>query len=307
MGRAALAVGLAAFVLGAGAPAAAPGVLVLVSRPVPSYVATADALSAALGGGVRRVDLGGAVDAGAAALRTLAPGSTAAVVAIGTEAARACAGAAPGVPVLYAHVADPAGAGLLALADAWGISTEVAAGLAPGPVLDRVRKHLPDVRRLGVPYDPARAAAYVDAASAAAKARGLVIVPMVARAPKDVPDAWRAARPRMDALWIPPVADRAVLDGGALKFLLEEVLRDRMPIVAHLAALRERGAVLNIEVAADATGLQLAALVAKVLRGEPPAEHLVRPDGASRTFLMKGLAERLGVRALAGDGATVVP
>jgi ABC-type uncharacterized transport system substrate-binding protein len=123
-----------------------------------------------------------------------------------------------------------------------------------------------------------------------------------------VPDAWRAARARIDGLWIPPVAERALLEGGALKFLLEQVLRDRMPIVAHLPALREHGAVLSIEVSSEALGTSSAALAEKVLRGERAAAAAMWPEPAgAATFVMKGLADRLGVRALGGDGATVKP
>ncbi|HEV8320192.1 MAG TPA: ABC transporter substrate binding protein [Myxococcota bacterium] len=290
---------------GAIAAAAPPGapVLLLVSAAVAPYTATAAAVEAALRGGrgTRRVDLGGTPAAGVTALRALAPGAVGAILAVGPEAARACATAALALPVVYAQVLDPAASGITALRDAWGVSTALPASLA----LDRVRLHLPDVRRVGLVHEPGHGAAYAAGAAAEAKTRGLVLVSMPAATPKAVPDAWRAARGKIDALWLPPLADPVVYDEAARRFLLDGALRDRLPVLAHFPFLRARGPVLSVETVPDAVGAQAAALAARLAAGERPAARLVAPERAA-VYVMAGLADRLGVRVLGGGGATVV-
>jgi len=265
----------------AGAPAlAAPRVVAVVSRDLAPYQAALEGFRGAFPGEVEAVEPDDLADVGAVDL----------LLAVGPEAARACRGTTRG-PVLFVMVLSP---DKLELAGMAGVTLSV----PPAERLARVAATLPAVRRLGVPYDPARNADLVARAQAAAAGMGLQVVPLPARSPGDLPAHFR--EPAFDALWLVP--DRTVITRSTLDYLLRQAALARIPVVGFNRWFARNGAVMSVVVDYADVGRQAAARASDLLAGRWSG---VEGPRTVRTLVNLETARRIGVRVSAG-GAQVV-
>ena len=87
--------------------------------------------------------------------RQLVGAAPAVIVAISTPSAQAVVAATKDIPVVFSAVTDPVAAGLVASVDQPGANVTGVSDMAPvGDHLSLIREITPDVKRLGVPYNP---------------------------------------------------------------------------------------------------------------------------------------------------------
>jgi len=268
------------------AKAPPPRALLLLSKELKPYREAADALRARLGGRavLAEVALGGSVEAGKRALAS--PLGASLVLAVGPEAALACAAARTAAPVVYGLVLDPERHGLGG-ARWYGVSLNIPAAAR----LAALRRHLPGAARLGLFHHAERGRFRVEELGRAAAAAGLRVVGLPLAKPADLPRAYAASRRSIDALWLEP--DPAVVQREAIAFLLGRALEDALPVVGYNEWFARNGAVLSFAIDYRAVGRRMADLAGEILAGRAPAEHLVAPS--FEVLLNPKLAAKLGI------------
>ena len=180
------------------------------------------------------------------------------LVAFGTEAAEFAEKNFPAIPRV---VALAPGAQDVTTAAAYTLITpEISAELQVKWIDDT----LPDVREVGVIFDPRASQRRLDELVAAAKGREgspLEIVPIPVAAESEVPAAFTAFKKNRKStgtalLFIP---DRTVNTGGTLNYLFKETLAAAIPVIGFNSWFADNGAVLSFGVDYTAVGLQAAA------------------------------------------------
>jgi putative ABC transport system substrate-binding protein len=193
-------------------------------------------------------------------IRRLEPGL---LVAVGTDALRVASEEFPSRPLVFLMVLDAqryhSHSGPIA-----GVTLEVpAAGCIAA--LQALR---PDLRTIGVIYDPSESGLAVARLDEAAGLAGLALVARMATSARDAMSAMPDLFRECDAFIILPDATTACDPCVELAVLLS--LRHHVPLLAPSRKYIERGATAALGVDFEDVGAQAAELAARLLRGDVP-------------------------------------
>jgi putative ABC transport system substrate-binding protein len=271
---------------------ARPRVVVLVSSGAGAYAEAAAAVRRALETRTPRARLEtmSADQAGSGALGS----GVALVVAVGAQAARQALLHAPGRPMVYAMVLEPAELGLPRPGETPSIAvTGVTMQVSPEEQFLALKEIAPRVVRVGVLYDPAASAEQVRRAQQAARTHGLHLVPQPVRSEGDVLGAARLLAPQVDALWA--IADPTVLTPSNARALILLALRARKPFFAMTEGYVRSGALAALAADPQEVGRRAGELASRLLAGTPA--HDLRPERPPRLalFINRASATHLGL------------
>lgn len=216
------------------------------------------------------------------------------VFAIGAEALEAAANKSA-APILYAmvpstHKVPGAAKGIPMLVE-------------PVPQLQAAKALLPEMKKVGVLFDPSRSGPLVEECEAAARAAGVTLVKAQVTARSEIAGATRALMDQVDLLWLLP--DPTVVSGETFKFLVQTSLSMKVPLLGFSGAIAKAGALVSTDVELPQMGKAAAQAARRVIGGgalqvEPPAPGIV---------INGKTAELLGVsipKALLERGARVI-
>lgn len=182
------------------------------------------------------------------------------IFALGTPAAEWASEAFRQVPMVATMVLSRQA--LEALPNTTGIALE----FQPATQLEWMRRLLPNVKRIGVLYDPSQNQPWIDLASREARKLGLNLVPIAVRDPRELPAGLRALDREADVLWALP--DRTVYSNKTLRQVLLSSFHSKIPLVGLSNAWVEAGAIYALDRDYAALGQQSGAMAIRVLSGE---------------------------------------
>ncbi len=216
-------------------------------------------------------DLQGDLERGRKQARRLRASDASIVMAVGIKAALAAKLEILDIPVIYCLVLDPDKYDLRA-PNLSGISLDVPLQQQ----LSTMRTVLPQLKRIGVLFDPAKSERYVQTASAVAKQQGLELVAHSVSSERELPPALRMLLPTVDALWLVP--DTTVLSDESLPFILQESLEANRPVFGFSPEFVKRGALLSLSVNYKEIGKQAARLSKQLLDRQVTAPVRAVPE-----------------------------
>ncbi len=227
------------------------------------------------------------------------------VFAIGIWALQVAAEHAGTLPVVYAMVLNPPSILPPGAKNVTGASMNV-----PVDQTLRVVKQLgPQVRRVGVVYDPSKTGYLVKRADAVARDEGLVLIAKEVRSSKDAIAALDALQEEgIDVLWILP--DETNLGQPVVQQMLLVSYRKKIPLFGISENHAQMGALLSLSFASsEDIGKQAAELANSILAGKAPAD--VPYTTARQVHLTVNLkaAQKLGMvipPSLVGMANTVI-
>lgn len=191
------------------------------------------------------------------------------LVAFGTEAAQFAEQNFPEIPRVVALAP-----GAEAVSPNGTPCTVITPEISPDLQVRWIDDTLPDVKSVGVIFDPRASQRRMDELVASAKQRpngGLEIVPIPVSSESEVPAAFHAfkkgRKPEETALLFIP--DRTVSSGGTLSYLFKESLAAAIPVVGFNSWFADNGAVLSFAIDYAAVGTQ-AASAARALPVDGP-------------------------------------
>ena len=215
------------------------------------------------------------------------PGDLKAVVAFGSRAAAFEYPAGAKVIYLLSPGYTPRNAG--------GRFTAVSALPEPAQAVEAYKKLQPGLKRLAVFISKTSRSSYIAELSAAAKPRGVVIIPVALGGPGEFPDKLRALAGKTDAFWLLP--EPALIDKTSLLVLADFSCSNKLPFYAPSGGLSEMGAAAAFAPGLDAVGAAAAAALEKALSGGPLPETIYVPHSEmtiNGAFIKKcGLPVRL--------------
>ncbi|MBS2031852.1 MAG: hypothetical protein JST54_28405 [Deltaproteobacteria bacterium] len=155
--------------------------------------------------------------------------------------------------------------------DLSGTITGVPLEADPSAALTDLREVLPQAHKVGVVYDPAASALWVDRARKAADNAGLQLVLKAVLGGAQARDAVEGMASGLDALWLPP--DPKLYSRELSAYLLGMASERRLPLVGFLESFTQAGALASVSPNYADTGDRAGKLAAELLA--KPAEKRV--------------------------------
>ncbi len=235
--------------------------------------------------------------------------NVAVIVPISTPSAQAALTATSTIPIVFSAVTDPVAAGLVTNPARPGGNITGVSDLTPVAAhVDLMLEIVPTIRRIGVLYNPAEANAVVlvNLLKAAAAGLGLTVVEATAANSAAVQAAAASLVGRVDAIYVP--TDNTIVSAlGAVVGVAEDA---NIPLFAGDTNSVTGGVIASIGFDYYEHGKQTGRMVARVLRGESPANIPVEFATGGQLFVNVGAAARMGVTIPAtviARATTVIP
>jgi putative ABC transport system substrate-binding protein len=216
------------------------------------------------------------------------------IVAISTPSAQAAAAATKDIPIVFTAVTAPVEAGLVADLNHPGGNVTGLSDLSPlAQHLNLILEISPEVKRLGIPYNPgeANAVTLVRLMTTYAQDRGLEVVEATASKSADVVAAARTLVGQADAIYVP--TDNTVV--SALESLIVVARQAKVPVFSGDTDSVARGCIGSIGFDYFQVGVQTGKIVARVLNGEKPGDIPIEVASGTDLVLNPAAAESFGV------------
>jgi len=193
------------------------------------------------------------------------------------------------IPVVYLMVLNPQ-----SILSGEKNITGVSMNIPPDKQLHTLRKALPEMKRIGLLYDPKRTGSFVRAARNAAGRIGITPVAIEVHSSREVPSSLHAMRGKIDIFWMLP--DLTVITPETVELFLLLSLEDRIPILTFSEKYVEMGALLAIGIDALDIGRQAGEMANGILSGKDGGG--MKPVDARKAVISVNLkvARKLGIR-----------
>jgi putative ABC transport system substrate-binding protein len=211
------------------------------------------------------------------------------IVTVGTEATQVVSEHTTHTPIVFSMVvhAETLIAGDKPLV---GASMEV----PPLEQLRLLRALLPNARRVGLIYNPARHLPLaIERRREAARQLGLELAVEVANDVTEIPLRLRTLLPTIDAFWLIP--DETTLAPEMVRHIMLETLRVRVPVLAPSWAFMEEGALLAVACDYRDVGRQAGEWAVQLLTRQPLGPTRVVEARTIRLYLNLRIAKTLGI------------
>jgi putative ABC transport system substrate-binding protein len=211
------------------------------------------------------------------------------IIAIGADALGKVR-AIKDIPIVYLMVFNPQ----VIIREGNENITGISMNVAPEYQFSTMRKVMPDLKRLGILYDPAKSGQLVEMAREAAEGTGIELLAKEVRSPKNVPAALNSMKGKIGALWIQP--DATVVTPETIECMLLFSLGNQIPIFAFSDQYVEMGAFISMDIDPYQSGKQAGELVNQLLAGAA-VESIAGAD-ARRALVTINLrvAKKLGIQ-----------
>lgn len=210
------------------------------------------------------------------------------IVTIGPEALLFAWSAYPGetVPKVYCMVLNP-----LKLLDEVNIPAGTGCGVAlnvpPDRQLRTFGRYLPELRRIGLIYNPRQNALVAHAADMAASLQGLEIHHLQVASRADILSVLERSWSGIDALWMIP--DSTVASESLIRFIIKEAIANNVAVLGFNRFFTESGAALALARNYEAIGRQAAELMLTRLTGHPCTSVVPLYDVLVNTDVLKAV------------------
>ncbi|RBW43621.1 ABC transporter permease [Psychromonas sp. B3M02] len=216
------------------------------------------------------------------------------IVAIATPSAQAAVSVSRDIPVVFSAVTDPIGAKLVqTLEQPGGNVTGLSDMVNVKQHLELIKEFVPNLKTLGVPYNPgeANSVSSVAALKEAAAEMGIKVIESAAPKSSDVMIASKQLVGKVDAIYCP--IDNTII--SAVESVIKVGIDAQIPVFAGDTDTVARGAVAAVGYNYFDLGRQTGDIVVSILDGEKPGAIDVKLAKGTDLFVNPKMAERMGV------------
>ncbi len=209
------------------------------------------------------------------------------ILAIGTKALRTALDTR-GIPVVQVLVVNPGQ--LLKNIDKKRRVSGVSLAVPPGRQLDEINKYLPEVKRIGLIYDPHRSGEQVSQLQSIKTETVFTFLPT--REAAQVPGLIQSLQGKTDLLWMLP--DLTVTNQKTLKSYILFSIENKIPLLTFSEKILKQGATLAVTFDLEKMAVQAAELaVQMLLNNSSGLPHEVPPH--VKTVVNYKMAEKLDI------------
>ncbi|MGG6376022.1 ABC transporter substrate-binding protein [Vibrio cholerae] len=216
------------------------------------------------------------------------------LVGIATPTAQALVSATKTIPIVFTAVTDPVGAKLVKQLEQPGKNVTGLSDLSPVEQhVELIKEILPDVKSIGVVYNPgeANAVSLMELLKLSAAKHGIKLVEATALKSADVQSATQAIAEKSDVIYA--LIDNTV--ASAIEGMIVAANQAKTPVFGAATSYVERGAIASLGFDYYQIGVQTADYVAAILEGKEPGSLDVQVAKGSDLVINKTAAEQLGI------------
>lgn len=217
------------------------------------------------------------------------------IVAIATPSAQAAVTASSSIPVVFSAVTDPLAAKLIPrLKKPGGNVTGLSDMANLKEHLELIRAFIPDLKSLGIPYNPGETNSVSMLASIKIEAAkmGIKIVEATAPRSSDVMIATKQLVGKVDAIYCP--IDNTII--SAVESVVKVGIDAQIPVFAGDTDTVARGAVAAVGYDYFDLGRQTGEIVVRILKGEKPGSIDVKMAKGTNLFVNPKMAAMMGIK-----------
>jgi putative tryptophan/tyrosine transport system substrate-binding protein len=192
------------------------------------------------------------------------------------------------IPIIYCMVLNPS-----PLVGNEDNITGISMNVAPEKQLTFLHKVLPDLKKIGIVYNPGKSGAFLEKARAAAQKTDIRLVSIKVEQAKDFPRALESLPRDIDAYWMLP--DSIVTTPEAVEALILFSIRTKIPVFTFSDKYLRLGAFMSLELNTFDLGKQ-AGEMAKKIRSGTAAKDIPRAFADQATInINHAVAAKLGI------------
>ena len=217
------------------------------------------------------------------------------IVAIATPSAQAAVTASSSIPVVFSAVTDPLAAKLVPTLEKPGGNVTGLSDMANlKEHLELIKSFIPNVKTLGIPYNPGEANSVSMLASMKVEAGKMGITIVEAAAPKssDVMIATKQLVGKVEAIYCP--IDNTII--SAVESVVKVGIDAGIPVFAGDTDTVARGAVAAVGYDYFDLGRQTGDIVVRILKGEKPGNIDVKMAKGTNLYVNPKMAAMMGVQ-----------
>ncbi len=192
------------------------------------------------------------------------------------------------IPIVYSMVLNPQSV----ISDEKNI-TGISMSIDPEKQLSAIREILPEVKNIGLLYDPDNMDYFVKKAGDSAALEGIGLTAKKVRSSKKVPETLKKMKGHIDAFWMLP--DITVITPETIEFLFLFSIKNRIPVITFSDKYLKMGALLSLGIDSHDIGRQAGDMTRKILMQTEP-KQIPRVNARKiTTKINKKTAEKLGI------------
>lgn len=217
------------------------------------------------------------------------------IVAIATPSAQAAVSATKTIPVVFSAVTDPLGAKLIpTLKKPGGNVTGLSDMANLKEHLALIKEFIPNLKAVGIPYNPgeANSVSMLASAKVEAKKMGIKIVESAAPKSSDVMIAAKQLVGKVDAIYCP--IDNTII--SAAESVVRVGMDAQVPVFAGDTSTVVRGAIAAVGYDYFDLGRQTGEVVVRILKGEKPGSIDVKVAKGTDLHVNPKMAKRMGIK-----------
>ncbi len=195
---------------------------------------------------------------------------------------------ATNLPIVYTMVLNPE-----SVIDGKKNITGVSLNIAPHKFLRAIRDIVPDLKRVGLTFDPRKSISMVEETWFSAKSMGIKLTARKAYLPENVPGIISKMSKKMDVYLM--LQDLTVTSPETVKFLMESSFKDNFPVFAFSSKYAVMGALASLQTDEFDIGKQAAAKAKKIFSGTNPEDVPQSPPRKVILTINLKTAKKLGI------------
>jgi len=217
------------------------------------------------------------------------------IVAIATPSAQAAVSATKTIPVVFSAVTDPLSAKLIPTFKKPGGNVTGLSDMANlKEHLALIKEFIPNLKAVGIPYNPgeANSVSMLASAKVEAKKMGIKIVESAAPKSSDVMIAAKQLVGKVDAIYCP--IDNTII--SAAESVVRVGMDAQVPVFAGDTSTVVRGAIAAVGYDYFDLGRQTGEVVVRILKGEKPGSIDVKVAKGTDLHVNPKMAQRMGIK-----------
>jgi len=217
------------------------------------------------------------------------------VLAIATPSAQTAANVLKNTPVLITAVTDPVEAGIVQSMEKPGANITGTTDMNPvAKQLELIRDFLPEVKDIGILYNPGEVNSTVQVKLAKEKAKemGVKLEEATVSNSSEVSLAVSSLVDKVDAIYVP--TDNIIV--SAMPTVLQIAHNREVPVFASENNSVEQGAIATLGIDYYQLGKQTGSMAARIINGSKPAEMPVESSKELKLYINKKSADEINLK-----------
>jgi putative tryptophan/tyrosine transport system substrate-binding protein len=210
------------------------------------------------------------------------------ILAVGLDALKALEGIHD-VPIVYVMSLCPE-CGFAGRENVTGVNMSPSVAVQ----FQKIREILPEIRHVGVVFDPAQTGRYIQDATASAQSLGMEILAGPVTTARTVPSKLLSIRDRVELIWMVP--DVTVMTSQTIEYFILFSMENRIPLVAFSEKYLRMGVFMAFGLDPVDMGRQAGEMANLILSGTDPGKISIQDARTVSVTVNRTMAKKFGIR-----------